>query len=108
MTPTSAAPAAPNLSPDFALIAERIFKIEGNRLFIGGEEIKGELRDTLRADAEYIASSRLWELMGNTIVNEASQLALVQSTKWEHVETAKMLHHWQHVFRNMIAALIKP
>ena len=76
-------------------------------MFIGGDEIKDVMRDVLRDEALYISRSRLWELMSDMILNEAATLSLVQATEWEHVQNAKMLYHWGHVFRNMLYTLSK-
>lgn len=93
--------------PDFQAVATRVFKEVNGKIFIGSEEIKGDMRTTLREQARYVQTSQLWELMGNAIVNESANLALLQSTEWNHILTAKQLHHWGHVFRNMIHALAK-
>ena len=69
--------------------------------------VKQEMRDILQQDAKYFEKSNLWEILEATIVNECANLALIQSKEWSHIENAKMLHHWAHVFKNMIHTLAK-
>lgn len=76
-------------------------------MLIGNQEITPEMRELLREQARYVATSQLWEIFNAAIINEAADLALIQSSEWQHIETAKMLHHWGHVFRNAMHALIK-
>lgn len=94
-------------SPDFAAVARNLFREKAGKFYIGNEEISKDIRSILRDEAEYLQRSKLWELLNNAIVNESAELALISSQSWEHVEVAKMLHHWGHVFRNIIAALAK-
>ena len=65
------------------------------------------MRDLLREQAKYLQTSQLWETLNATITNEASNLALIQSTNFDQVLSAKMLHHWNHVLKNMIYKLAK-
>lgn len=95
------------LPPNFGWLAARVFTDLNGEVRIGGEKVSDEVRDILRDEAKYIARSRLWEIMDATITNEAANMALIKSTSWEHVDTAKMLHHWAFVFRNMLHKLEK-
>lgn len=65
------------------------------------------MRDTLRDQAKYLKTTNLLEIIDATITNEASNLALIQSANFDHVQYAKALHHWNHVLKNMIHALSK-
>lgn len=65
------------------------------------------MRDTLRDQARYLKTTNLLEIIDATITNEASNLALIQSANFDHVQYAKALYHWNHVLKNMIHALSK-
>lgn len=93
---------------DFRAAQSRIFQVSGDQIYIGGDKIADDLRSTLRDEAVYISNSRLWELLNNSVTNEAANLALVQSTDWEGVQFAKALHHWAHYFRNVLYTSAKP
>lgn len=93
--------------PDFASIEKSLFREVNGRIFIGNEEVKDDLRGVLREQAKYIQTSQLWELMANAITNESANIALMQSTEWNHILAAKQLYHFGHVFKNMIHALAK-
>jgi hypothetical protein len=95
------------LVPNFAEISKKVFVTRDNKIFIGGEEISAQLRGLLKDEATYIENSRLWELLNDTIIQESARLALMDSEDFEHVQIAKMLFHWSHVFRNMMFALKK-
>jgi hypothetical protein len=94
-------------SIDFNRVAKKVFNQDGHDIFIGGEKVSPELRGILRDQARYLATSQLWEIMQATIIQEAADLALMQSLNWEHTLVAKQLHHWGHVFRNLIHTLAK-
>jgi hypothetical protein len=64
---------------DFSTVESRIFTQENGKFFIGGVEITPQVKDLLKEQARYIQSSQLFELLNATIVNEAGNLALVQS-----------------------------
>lgn len=84
-----------------------MFEERNGTIYIGGEQVKKDVRDVLREQARYIQTSNFWEIVQATVLNEAANLALVQSKEWQQVETAKMLHHWQYVFDNLLHALSK-
>lgn len=84
-----------------------MFRVVGGDVFIGGTKMTPEIRGLLRDQAKYVISSQLWEVFNAAIINESAELALVQSENWEHIQAAKMLHHWGHVFRNALYVLAK-
>lgn len=92
---------------DFSTIEKRVFTENKGIIYIGAEEIKPELKEILQEQARYIKSSQLWEIFQSTIQNEAANLALIQSKDYDEVKTAKMLHHWKHVFENILHILTK-
>lgn len=102
-TPTSEE--TPEPSPDFSVIQQRVFASSGNRIFIGQKELSKDVRDLLREQAKYVSTSQLWEILNASILQEASNLALIQSKDWSHVEFAKALKHWQHFMENTIHTL---
>lgn len=91
---------------DFATLERRVFSEVKGHIYIGGVEVHPDVRELLRDQARYIAGSQLWEIFNAAIINESAQMALIQSTDWSHIETAKMLHHWAFVFRNALHSLI--
>lgn len=94
-------------APDFVAIRERLFRVDGNKVYIGGVEPTQQYREALRDEARAIQTSRLWEIFNATITQEASDLALRQSENWQHVMNAKMLFHWTHFMRNVLYTLSK-
>jgi hypothetical protein len=47
----------------------------------------------------------LYEVLDATITNEAYNLALIQSKDMDNVYSAKMLHHWNFVLKNILKKL---
>ena len=92
---------------NFKDIESRVFLEYKGGIYIGGKQITPEIKDLLHEQAKYLKTSHLWELLDATITNEAANMALIQSGNWEHVQTAKMLHHWNFVLKNMIEVLAK-
>jgi hypothetical protein len=93
--------------PKLSEAQSRVFKVVGDKVLIGGVEATPQLRDSLRTEAEYIIGSRLWEVFNAAIMDEEYQLGVVKSAGWDHVLSAKMLHHWAHFFRNALYTLAK-
>jgi hypothetical protein len=96
-----------DVSPDFRTIESHAFHVDRGVIFIGKERIKKDFREVLRDDARFLQNSRLWEVFNATIINECADLALIQSTNFDHVEFAKALYHWRHVMENAIHTLAK-
>lgn len=98
--------------PDFLDLQRHVFIesiVEGEKVLKIGNEVIGEqLRQVLRDEAEYFLKSRFLEILNATIVNETVSMALIQSTDFKHVDSAKMLYHWNHVLKNMLVLLAKP
>lgn len=92
---------------NFSSIQNRVFREENGQIYIGNEKITQEMRDLLREQAKYLKTSQIIDLLDATIINESSNLALIQSTNFAHVEFAKALYHWNIVFKNMILILSK-
>lgn len=105
--PTHVAQLESLVSPDFSTLEKRVFTASGGSIFIGGELVTEQLLSTLKDEAKYIFNSRFYEILSATITNESANMALIQSANWEHVETAKMLHHLGHVLDNMLYTLSK-
>lgn len=107
MLPTHVAQLETLDSPDFKTLESRVFTASGGKVFIGGEEVTEQLLSTLKDEAKYISKSRFYEVFSATVTNESANMALIQSTEWGHIETAKMLHHLGHVLNNMLYTLSK-
>ena len=88
-------------------LTSKVFTEKNGKIFIGGKELPEVSLSTLKDEARYIQNSRLWEIINATIINESSNMALIQSANWDHVLSAKQLHHWGFVMRNMLHALNK-
>ncbi len=93
--------------PPFNSIEDRIFSEEKGEIYIGKEKISPEMRDLLKEQARYFSTSHLYEVLKSTIVNEAYDIALGQSTDFDQVRFAKALYHWHFVFENMMQRLTK-
>ena len=92
---------------NFYDIANRIFREDKGTLYIGEIVMSEETRSQLRDEAQMIGRTYFWEIFSATLLNEAANISLIQSTDWNHIVTAKMLHHWVHVMRSMIKTLSK-
>lgn len=97
----------PISSQELSGISTKVFTEKAGVFYIGGQPIDNTIRSILKDEATYILKSRFWELLEATIINESADIALKQSTNWEHVLTAKQLYHWNHVIKNMLHALNK-
>lgn len=91
--------------PSLDNIQPTIFTEVKGKIYLGREEIRPEIRELLRDQSKWLLDSQLYEILRSTIINEASQMALIQSTDWDHVLSAKMLWHWNFVLENMIKKL---
>lgn len=87
------------------LNTKKVFSEVKGEIYIGGEKIKPDIRSLLKEQAGYLDTSQLWEVLCATIEQESAEMALKTSTEWNHVLSAKMLHHWNFVFKNMINKL---
>ena len=92
---------------NFYDIVNRIFREDKGTLYIGEVTISEEMRNQLRDEAQMIVRTDFWEIFNATLLNEAANISLIQSTDWNHIVTAKMLHHWVHVMRTMLKTLSK-
>lgn len=91
--------------PNFNSLEDSVFTFAKGEIWIGRERIKPELKEALREQARYIMNSNLYEIIRATIMNEAAKAALIQSTDFDQVMSAKMLYHWQFVLDNMLKHL---
>lgn len=98
-------PSSPTI--EYEAIAPRIFNVQGGVVFIGGRPVTPEIRSLLRDEAKYLQQTQLWEVLSASLVNEAIDMALFQSSEWDHVLAAKQLHHYTHFVRNVIHTLSK-
>lgn len=85
--------------------SDKVFSRLKGEIFIGGIRIKPDLRLVLKEQAKYLESSQIFEIIINTIKQESINMALKDSTNWDHVLSSKMLWHWGFVMENMINAL---
>lgn len=74
-------------------------------MYLGKEELLPDLRSLLKDQAKGVETSQLWEIMNASITQEAANLALIQSTNFNHIEFAKALHHWATFMRRVIHTL---
>lgn len=96
-------------SPQFLSLEDNVFKkLKDGRIFIGKREATKELLSSLKTDAERFVTTRLFQILSDTITNEAYDIALKQSKNFEEVLNAKMLSHWNFVLTNMVLELAKP
>ncbi len=93
--------------PSYTEIQDHVFSVRKDGLYLGGNKIEPTLRSLLKDDAETIKNSRLWEILNASLLNEAFDLALIQSTDFEQVQFAKALKHAQHFILNVIFILSK-
>jgi len=91
---------------NFAELESRVFSDEKGVIRIGGEEVRPEIRELLRDQAESFLRSELFEIVMATIYTESARLAL-QSTMGTHTEFAKALYYWNTSMRKMFTRLAK-
>lgn len=91
---------------DFAALTARVFSEENGKIFLGGEELRPDVRLMLRDQADASLRSDLFDIFQSTMYNEAARLAL-QSTSDRHTEFAKALHYWNTTMRKIYVALAK-
>lgn len=66
-----------------------------------------QIRSLLRDEAKNLQNTRLWEILNASVINEAYNLALIQSKDFNNVQFAKALKHWNHFMLNAIYLLSK-
>lgn len=93
--------------PKFTDVQSRVYTEIKGKVYIGTEEIQPAVLAILKDQAQNFKTSQLYEIIKATLQNEASTLALIQSTKWEDVNYAKSLWHVQYVIDNFINKLTK-
>jgi hypothetical protein len=93
--------------PTFLDVESRVFSIRGTNIYIGKEKVTDQLRSSLRDEAKNLQTTRLWEILNASVINEAYNLALIQSTNMEHVQFAKAMHHWSKFMLEVIHILSK-
>lgn len=92
---------------NFSSLESKIFLQKGDNIYIGKELVTDTMRSILRDQARSLQSSNLYEILDATITNEASNLALIQSGNYDHVQYAKALHYWNTIIKKMIIGLSK-
>lgn len=93
--------------PTYLDVESRVFTKVGEDIYIGKNKIEPALRSVLRDEAKNLQSSRLWEILNASAINEAYNLALIQSKNFDEVTSAKMLKHWSFFMINVIHKLSK-
>lgn len=100
---------SPTLKADFKALEKRVFykNPKTGVVFIGGAIMDDQMRETLREETDYILRSNFLEIFDATLTNEAAEMALIQSANMDHVQVAKMLHHLNFMWKNMLLSLAK-
>jgi len=93
--------------PKFLDLESRVLTVVGNNIYIGKDKVDPILRGLLRDEAKSLQTTRLWEILNASVINEAYNLALLQSKNFEEVVSAKMLKHWSFFMLNMMTVLTK-
>lgn len=99
------APSSPNI--DYDALLRNVFTVRNGEILVGGEKLADDVRSLMRDEARFILNSELWRVLHASIINEAVDMALFQSADWDHVLSAKQLHHYAHFMRNVIHMLSK-
>lgn len=90
-------------SVNWGEVEKQVFhKTKAGDIYIGGHKISAELKAILKDQARNFRTTNLFDIFNATIINESSNIALIQSTEYSHVECAKMLFHWNFVLKNMV------
>lgn len=95
-------------SLNYTEVESRVFSVEKDgSIRIGGQPIPPELRDILRGQAKFIQSSQLWEILSASTLNEAVNLALIQSKDFDHVQFAKAMWHYSLFITKSVDSIAK-
>ncbi len=93
--------------PHFLDVESRVFTKVGENIYIGRDKVDATLRSVLRDEAKNLQTTRLWEILNASVINEAYLWALDLSKDMELVTSAKMLKHWSFKMMEIIALLAK-
>ena len=91
--------------PSFTDAESRVFTKIGKDVYIGREKMTDVMRSLFRDEAKNMQTMRLWEVLNDSVIYEAYDLALRQSTDFDQVMFAKSLKHWSHFIMNVIRIL---
>lgn len=94
-------------SPTFLDTESRVFSVQNGKIYVGKEQVNEVLLSLLRDEAMNLKTTRLWEILNASILNEAYHLALIQSNDFEQVQFAKALKHWSFFMENVLHTLTK-
>lgn len=94
-------------SRTFLEAKKNIFSEQNGEIYIGGERISPQIRELLRDQSKNFQTTQLWEILQASILNEAYNLALVQSQNFDHVQFAKALSHWGKFMERVLIKLAK-
>lgn len=72
--------------------------MKGGKMFLGGDEIKPEIAEILRTQAQQISTSQLYEILKATIIKESIDIVFNQAKDWESVLFAKSLKYFVDTF----------
>ena len=90
-------------------IIKKVFSEDKGKIFIGGEEINSEMLRVLKDQAFAFRTTQLYETLRATILNEAYDIALIQSGKSGSIENdvqyAKAMKHFMFVVDNILDKL---
>jgi hypothetical protein len=93
------------ISPDFSTVQKRVFTEHKGKLYIGREEINDQFRALYKEQANYIATSQLYEVLHATILNEVFSAGISQSKDFDNVLFAKALLYWDKVLGEILVTL---
>lgn len=94
--------------PSLSQIEKHIFKkLKNGTIEIGGLPIHPDVRDKLREQAKSFQSSQLNEILSASLIDEAIDLALIQSKDFDHVQFAKALWHLSVFINKVVNELAK-
>ena len=93
--------------PKFLDVESRVFTKVGQDIYIGRDKIDAQLRSVLRDEAINLQTTRLWEILNASVINESYLWALDLSEDFTLVQSAKMLKHWSFKMMEIINALAK-
>lgn len=92
-------------TPKFLDVESRVFTVVKGNFYIGKDLITPQLRSVLRDECQNLKTTRIWEILNASAINEAYNLALIQSQDFDAVRSAKMLKHWTHFMMNVVHLL---
>lgn len=86
----------------FDTLENRVFLKKNDKIFIGQNQISDELHNLLHRQAIDFQHTDLYDILHQTTVKEARDMAILRAKNYEESRDAQMLYHWHTFTKNII------